>query len=479
MKVLDSYSNVKIVQLPGSFLPVYMVKPFDLTEKEKGLLKKYDRLLSEVELDAVRKEPDPFLRKEVLRSYLHNRLPDTPNKDRLISVLINKVIGYGLLSDLIEDTKLEEIMVNGPNFPVFVFHRDYGMCKTNIIFRERESLYKMISRLCWIHNKEAKSIVDISALDGSRVNITKTPLAMKGPTITIRKQQKNFYTITQLIDFKTLDLDLAALLWLAVDGMRISPANLVIAGSVGSGKTTLLNALSAFIPPEERILSIEDTAELDLTGKDNWVPLTTSEEADMDMLLRDTLRMRPDRLIVGEIRGSEAITLFNAMNVGHKGMGTLHSSSPREVIYRLEGYPMNVPSRIVSNLDLILVVNKFLYYGKPVRRVTEVAEVGGTEGDTILLGTIYSWDPKSDKATPNDERTPVAFLDKLSSKTKIKKKAIMEGLNRRKLILRAMVEQGIFDYHDVIKTINRFYIDERELEEDLLSVARSRKSTTV
>jgi flagellar protein FlaI len=245
--------------------------------------------------------------------------------------------------------------------------------------------------------------------------------------------------------------------------MRISPANLVVAGMIGSGKTTLLNALAMLSSPEDRIITIEEIPELQFAGRGNWVPMIAQRGYDMEALVRNTLRMRPNRIIIGEIRGAEAMALFNAMNVGHKGMGTLHASSAREVISRLETPPMNVPTGVISNLDLIVITNIFNIDGSPVRRVTEVAEVGGREKDTILLGEVYQWDPNKDQAVEGKEMTPSTYLDKLASKLKISKKEILDELDKRKSVLIGLVNNKIFDYEDVLSAVDQFYREESNL----------------
>jgi flagellar protein FlaI len=247
--------------------------------------------------------------------------------------------------------------------------------------------------------------------------------------------------------------------------MRISPANLVVAGMIGSGKTTLLNALAMLSPPEDRIITIEDTPELQFAGRGNWVPMVAQSGYDMEALVRNSLRMRPNKIIVGEIRGAEAMALFNAMNVGHKGMGTVHASSAREVISRVESPPMNVPSRIVANLDLIVIMNLFNIKGVPVRRVTEVAEVGGHEKDTVLLGEIYQWDPAKDQAVEGKEMTPSTYLDKLADKLKISKREVLKELEKRKAVLISLVNNKVFEYNEVLAAVDQFYKEENSIKQ--------------
>lgn len=456
MEILEKYDN-RTVAIDDRGMLKYLVEPYAYTDSEKKLLENCEKLFTQGELETVRKEPDISLRKKSLQEYLKTKIQESKNRESLIEEIINRVIGYGGLSPLMKDQNLEEVMINGVNLPVFVFHRRYGMCSTNVIFKDKNDIFKIINRICWIHGKELAPVIDMTALDGSRINVTSEPITLHGPTMTIRKQKKNPLTITELLKNGTLDVDLAALLWLSADGMRMCPSSIVVSGMIGSGKTTLLNALIMLTPPEDRIVTIEETPELQLSGRENWVPLTTQKDYDMESLVRNTLRMRPNRIVVGEIRGSEAIALFNAMNVGHRGMGTMHSSSAREVISRLENPPMNVPTGVITNLDLIVVMNIMNYHGRPVRRVTEVAEVGGREGDKVLLGEIYRWDPKRDKAVEDSETAPTAYLDKLADKLKVTKRSVMDELARRRAVLTGMVNEDILEYKEVFAAITEFY----------------------
>jgi len=410
----------------------------------------------------MRAEPDITARWDLLKKLIEDKLPKTSNKEFVAKMLAGMALGYGELSTLINDDNLEEIMVNGINVPVYVYHRKHGMCKSNISYSTNEAIADQITRLCYVNKKELKPIIDIASVEGNRINITADPLPSKGSTITIRKQRRTTFSIIELIQDGTLSLNLAAFLWLAVEGMKLTPANIIVAGSIGSGKTTTLNALCSFIPPTERIITIEDTLELNIKNIENKIQLESRDEYDMDALLRDTLRMRPDRVMVGEIRGKEAITLFNAMNIGRVGMGTLHSSSAKEVANRLESPPMSVPSNVVGSLDLIVVQNKFNYKDKVVRRVTEVAEVTGAIKDTIMMSQIFQWDPKTDKVkrtSEHDLTNPILFLDKLADATKLDKNRIIKELELRSAILNYMVRKDISDHISVAQFIKRFYLD--------------------
>jgi len=471
MQPLDKYDHVEIAQVENEATPVYKIGMPELTQEEKGIIERHRKIVSSKEIDELKKEPEVSMRWELLKEFLEKKLPDTANKKYLMSKIAGLAFGYDELGLLVDDDNLEEIMVNGVNTPVYIFHRKFGMCKTNLTFGSPESIRKIIFSICFVNKRDSNiPILDIAALDGCRINITADPLPSKGSTITIRKQRRKTFTIVELIKAGSLSSDLASFLWLAVDGLKLTPANIIVAGSIGSGKTTTLNSLCMFIPPNERVVTIEDTLELNLDNLENKVQLESNEEYDMDSLLRDTLRMRPDRLMVGEIRGKEAITLFNAMNIGRIGMGTLHSSSSHEVTTRLESSPMNVPASVIGSLDLILVQNKFVHKGEVVRRVTEVAEVTGSIKDTILMEKIYVWDPKEDDVIRSSEQgleTPILFLDKLASSTKLSKEQVLKELKKRKKILEYMARSGIIEQEQVEDFMRRFYVDRENLEKEV------------
>lgn len=313
------------------------------------------------------------------------------------------------LDILLSDPELEEIMVNGPGYPVFIYHRKHGMCETNLKMSENDIL-DLISDIASRSNdyiNENKPFLNARLPDGSRFNATIAPATPEGPTITIRKFRENPLSIVDLIWYGTMSSELAAFLWMAVEGERNYPLNVLILGGAGSGKTTTLNILSAFIPEEERIITVEDTLELNFYGRGNVVRMESISGSDvkkpvtMNDLLINALRMRPDRLIMGEVRGEEAESLFNAMNVGHSAMGTLHANSPNEAIARLTNPPMNVPKNMLPLIDLIVLEQKIRTPQGLKRRIISVAEVERSEVG-VSFSEIFTHDPKTDRITRTD-----------------------------------------------------------------------------
>ena len=349
-----------------------------------------------------------------IRNFLFLRLtgPDqnagVPNEylDRLSRKFLRDIIGYGAIDPLIQDDELEEIMIIGTGKPIFVYHRQYGMMKTNLQFDNEGELRDLIDSIARQINRridQESPILDGRLMDGSRINATIPPVSADGPSLTIRKFRRDPLTIIDLINSRTISLDLAGFLWLCIDGLGVKSANAIISGGTSSGKTTTLNALSAFINPNERIITIEDTLELQIPHE-HVIRMETRPanvegkgELTMNDLVKNSLRQRPDRIIVGEVRADEAITLFTALNTGHSGFGTLHSNDARETITRLTNEPMSVPEIMIQAIDFIIMQNRiYTPSGVSFRRISEVAEVVGMEEGTVQLNKIFQWNPERD-----------------------------------------------------------------------------------
>jgi flagellar protein FlaI len=364
-------------------------------------------------------------------------------------------------------------MVNGVNTPIFVVHRKHGMCLTNFEYKKHEQLDKLIK---WMSDysgreiSEERPLFDAHLPDGSRVNVVVPPAAPHGPAVTIRKFKKVPYNIIELISIGTLSTDLASFLWVCVEGFGLSPCDILLAGGAGSGKTTLLNALSMFIPRTERIVTVEDTLELNFSFIDNWVSLEATpyslgegSQLDMPSLVKNSLRMRPDRVIVGEVRGNEAETLLVAMDIGLDGsMGTIHANNARETTIRLMEPPMSVPVRMIPLIDLIVVMNR-IFDRKTglVRRVTQVAEVSGVEKDVVQLGDVYLWDIETDQV--NRTMYPIMLKEKIAKGAGITLKRLNTELYIRERILKYMVDNNIKDNCEVITLFQRYHTNPKEL----------------
>lgn len=387
------------------------------------------------------------------------------NSKKIIDKITNDLNGYGKINPLLKDDNLEEIMIIGKDKPVYVYHRTNGMMITEITLSEPE-IKQTINKIAnYVQRKIDKEtpILDARLPNGSRVNATIPPITADGSTLTIRKFRKEQLTILDLIKSNTLSPHLAAFLWVNIDGLNARPSNILICGSTSSGKTTTLNTLTSFIPPYERIITIEDTLELQLPHEhvirtETRPPnIEGKGEIDMDILLKNSLRQRPDRIIVGEVRSNEATTLFGALNTGHSGMGTLHANSSHETISRLTNPPMNVPINMIHSIDFILMQKRIYHPDRGIiRRITEVSEVAGMEMEKIQLNNIYQYNHSSDRLEYCAINSRA--LNNIASMNGMSKKQIMDEIdNRAEYLLQNMDNEN--NSRKTKKIINNYYYE--------------------
>ena len=408
-----------------------------------------------------------------IKNFLYLRLNEELQNNNITNEYLNHlshrflrdIIGYGKIDSLIQDDELEEIMVIGTDKPIFVYHREYGMMKTNLQFSDEAELRDLIDSIARQINRridQESPILDGRLIDGSRINATIPPVSADGPSLTIRKFRKDPLTIIDLINSKTISLDLAGFLWLCIDGLGVKSANAIISGGTSSGKTTTLNALSAFINPNERIITIEDTLELQIPHEHvirmETRPANVENKGELTMndLVKNSLRQRPDRIIVGEVRADEAITLFTALNTGHSGFGTLHSNDARETITRLTNEPMSVPEIMIQAIDFIIMQNRiYTPSGMSFRRISEVAEVVGMEEGTVQLNKIFQWNPERDVIeNVGITSTTLQQIAALSGRSIIQ---LQNEIENRKIVLKHMVNQNIRSVEDVNSVIELYY----------------------
>ncbi len=395
------------------------------------------------------------------------------NPEMFTRYVMDETIGYRDISEMMRDEQLEEIMINGSHRNLFVFHRKHGMCKTNIVAEEHGFAIDIIMRVSQTVNKqfnESHPLLDARLPDGSRANATFSYVTPFGHSLTIRRFSKIPLSVIHVIENNTISVELAAFLWLMVEGLNVDPMNVIVTGGAGSGKTTLLNILSSFIPFQNRILSIEDTLELDLGVRENWIQMESKPkikdlaEVTMDDLLKNALRMRPDRLIVGEVRGPEAQTMFVAMDTGHRGiLGTVHSNTSREMMLRLKTSPMNVPESMLPLLDLVVVMQRS--YSKEsgmIRTIKHVSEISNM-GEKVLLSNIFEFERKKGVVKRTD--IPSGIFEDLAQRAGLSKNELKGEMLVRQRILEWMLEQGIKGRDKVESIIQEYYSNPKGLLE--------------
>lgn len=376
------------------------IKPLDLQKLKQYLISEVSRDMDSQVLLQNRSE---LLREKLKAAFERTRLPLAEIlRMQVFKDIEDELLGYGPIQILLEDDNVSEVMVNGPKN---VYIESKGkLIKTNVCFESDEHVMRIIERIILPlgrHIDGDSPTVDARLPDGSRVNAVIPPVSIDGPSITIRKFGKDKLTIEQLIQYNSITSGMAEFLRACV----FAKLNIVISGGTGSGKTTLLNVLSGFIPKEERIVTIEDAAELQLR-QEHIVRLETKPPSVEGSglvttrdLVRNSLRMRPDRIVVGECRGGEALDMLQAMNTGHDGsLTTLHANSSRDAITRLETLvlmsgvelPLKVVRQQIASAIDVIVQQSRLKDG--TRKVTAITEVIGMEGDVIVLSDIFKFD---------------------------------------------------------------------------------------
>ena len=386
-------------------------------------------------------------------------------------------VGLGKIEPLMKDPNIEDIGCDGVGIPIYVVHRKFGSIKTNIVFDSHEELSKFVIKLaekCGRYVSYAEPILDGTLPDGSRVSATLAhDVATKGPTFSIRKfREKPFSPVEQIL-LHTASIDIMAYFWYLVEHR----ASFLIAGGVASGKTSMLNTISMFIPPEKKIVSIEDTRELQLPHE-HWVPVVTRTgfgiplltgekygEITLFDLLKESFRQNPDYVIVGEVRGEEAYVMFQGMASGNTCWGTFHAGSVDAIVKRLITPPIQLPPSLVEVLDCIVLMTHAREKGKSARRVKEVFEIEEVEEDGSVKGVVvFEWDAIKDEFVKKGKSIVVEKLAKASGETP--EQALRE-IETRKKVLEWMVKNNVKDYREVYEIIVSYYKDKKALLERL------------
>lgn len=369
-------------------------------------------------------------------------------------------LGFGKLDPIMKDPFIEDISCDGYNIPIYIYHEEHQNVAANVLYEEEE-LDSFVIRLAQEGGKNIsleKPYVSGTLQDGSRIELTYgSEVTRHGSTFTIRKFAEEPYTPIDLINYGTFSLEQMAYLWYAIENNK----SLIFAGGTASGKTTSMNAVSMFIPPRAKAVTIEDTPEINLSHE-NWIPAVTREgpgietEIDMFTLLRSALRQRPEYIIVGEVRGDEALTLFQAMNTGHTTYSTIHAESVHTVIRRLENPPIEVPRAMIGALDIISIQLLTRVGDNRVRRTDALVEIAGIDDrtDDINFVELFEWSAESDSISQTGNST---VLEDICDERGIQMSRVRRELQNRERVLRYLQQQDVTGYKEFTRTIHEYY----------------------
>lgn len=472
IKEIENYA----VQEPHAYISItyndehgsysYNVVEEALTEFERALLEQvYEDMTHLLSLYDVPEEKDKpeFLGRKIAGLIKNYKVPvEDTSLSKITYYIQRNIVGYGKVNPIMRDANVEDISCNGYGIPIFVYHRKYQQnIKSNVSLDEEEldTLVLVLAERSGKTLSRAFPLINSRLPDGSRLQASyMSDISTKGSSFTIRKFRENPFTPVDLIETNTFSKEMLAYLWLCMENRK----NLIFAGGTASGKTAALNAVSLFIPPSAKIVSIEDTRELRLPHE-NWLPNLTrisdlSREGEIDMykLLRQAMRQRPEYILVGEIRGKEAQTLFQAMSTGHTTYSTMHATDVEELVSRLQNEPMNIPLMMFQALDIVCIMAlTYTGEGKRVRRSKVISEVQEIDPKTKTLKVIdvFRWDPVKDKFDATSESI---ILKRIMEQRGWSKEKLGEELDRRGMILEYMEKHNIKKYSDVFSLIQGY-----------------------
>ncbi len=466
----------------------YQVIEPPLTEDQKKIkdeIAHLFKMLADIDtVDMTYEQKEKFLEETVENIISDNRIyMEEGSKDVIFYHIFRDFLGFGRIDILMHDEGIEDISCDGPTTPIFIHHRKFEAIETNIYFNSEPELNSFLVRLCQLSGKQISifsPIVDGKLPDGSRLQATLAHTVTKGSTFTIRKFKEVPLTPIDLIEYNSMSTEMAAYFWMAIE----DGASVLFCGGTASGKTTALNALMLFIPASHKIISIEDTREVNIPHK-NWIAGTTrkgfaaSDESktgkDIDMfdLIRAALRQRPRVIIVGEVRGKEAYSLFQAMATGHTAYATVHASTIHTLIQRLENPPIELPRALLTSLDIIVFQNAVDIGGKMVRRMTSVTEIIKLDPDTnqLIFMAPYTWVSKTDDRFDSPGSSKI--LNRIKQQNDWTDERLMQELNNRIIVLEWMRKKKIKSYKkfgSIIAEYKKFpekilELAQRELEE--------------
>lgn len=466
--VNDPYAYVRVIYDHSTHEYTYQVLEPVLSEPEKDLLKELKERLFEI-LDINTKD----ISKEEARSQLRRSVDEIladygiklnpVEREKILYNMHKDFLGDGMIDAIMHDKYIEDISCDGVNTPLFAFHANYESMKTTLMYHNAEELDSFVTKLAQRAGKYisiAEPILDATMQDGSRIQMTLgQEVTAHGSTFTIRKFKDEPITPTDLIEWHTFAPLSIAYIWLCVENGKSA----IFAGGTASGKTTALNAISLFIPPMAKIVSLEDTREVKLPHP-NWIPSVTRDsfdtagrgEINMYELLRAAMRQRPEYIIVGEVRGKECQTLFQAMSTGHVTYSTTHADSVASVVHRIENPPMDVPRNMLSALDFICVQVQARMGGKRIRRNKQIVEILDIDPRTneLITNEVFRWRSATDEITYSGKSY---ILEDIMEARGWNENRMREELKRRQEVLEWMRIKKIRHYKDVAKILISYF----------------------
>jgi archaeal flagellar protein FlaI len=466
--VISPYVSIHVHWDPKLAEVMYEVEEPILAQEDKENLTRIEQTMREminVSIMGEEKTDDDLLghiqkSAEMIIAELGLKIPEESFRN-IFYYLYRNFIGLNKIEPIMKDYFIEDVECNGVDQSIYVVHRVFRNIRTNVKFASVDVLANFVEKLAQKSGRYisyASPILDGSLPDGSRVNATYTKdITSKGPTFTIRKFTKVPWTPIQLMGFNTLSPEMLAYFWILLQYQ----SNIMIVGGTASGKTTLLNAIAFFIPPENRVVSIEDTRELNLP-RENWLPSVVrtgvstegAGEVDMFSLLRGSFRQNPDYVIVGEVRGKEASVLFQGMASGHASISTLHADSVQAIVNRLSTPPISLSPTLINGLDVVAIQTHAIVNGNETRRLREIVEVIKVNPDgTSEINVPFKWNPGDDKFYVHSESK---VFDKIAVKTGMTRDQLIEEFKIRTRLLYILYQQKVLGYEEVQKVLSEY-----------------------
>ena len=468
--LVEPFAFVEILRERETLEKCYFLVEAELTEEEDETLEYIQDTITRISISTEELEAtgnDDYLSsqvQQVIKEYNLKIADESLNK--ILYYLSKSSLGLDKIDPLMNDPNIEDISCDGSGVPLFLYHRQFGSLKSNIKFETEDELGSFIFKLaqkCGKHISIADPILDATMPDGSRIQMTLSDeITAHGSTFTIRKFRADPFSPPDLIEFNTMSAEMLAYMWLAVE----NGINMLFAGGTASGKTTTLNAVSLFIPPESKIVSIEETREINLPHP-NWIPGVARSgfgqvvsdkvvgEIDMYDLMKAALRQRPEYILVGEIRGREAYVLFQAMATGHATYSTVHADSAHSLIHRLEGKPINIPRVMLQSLDVVSLHVITKVKNKRARRCKQIIEIIDIDPTTkeILTNEVFRWDPVEDKFVYSGKSY---VLERIRAEKDMSREDMTDELKRRTNLVDSMNQKNVREFKDVARFVSKY-----------------------